>query len=112
MAHSLWCGRGSRRRGVCAAVADVGVPCCASGSLRRAASTCNERSAALRLPREPAWGSKLSEACLLHASSKTHGVWDECDATPVPYRAGRARRAILRLDIQTRDNSAGKRRTS
>ena len=45
-----------------------------------AASTCNDGAllSAAPLPREPAWGSKVSEAYLRHASSRTYGGWDEC----------------------------------
>ena len=34
--------------------------------------------AALCLVESLPWGSKLSEACLLHASSQAYGGWDEC----------------------------------
>ena len=39
------------------------------------------RSALQRLASESLlWGSKLSEACRLHASSQSYGGWDECCA--------------------------------
>ena len=40
------------------------------------------RSALQRLCLRAAWGSKLSEACLLVALLQTHGGWDECCSRP------------------------------
>ena len=78
----LVCASGSLGRAASTCNDGDGAPLCvpcASGSLRRAASTCNAMAlcAALCLESLP-WGSKLSEACLLHASSQTCGGWDEC----------------------------------